>query len=225
MKRALVIGIDKYAVRPLNFCVADAMEVAQILQDPQYGFSVTTLINSDCTRLKMRRAIEELLAAAPEIALIYFAGHGVLTDMGGFLVTHDFQNLEDPGLSLEVLNQLVKAKASENSSVVLILDCCHSGAASLRQLENTELTDWRGPLSNDLVQRTMFRQSQRRVVLAACSAGQEAAESTREGHGIFTYHLMLGMLADAANNDGHVTPTSLYDYIAAAFTQTLPLHF
>ena len=51
-RRALVIGIDTYAVKPLDGCVADAELMAQLLRD-RFAFepsNIRTLLNGDASR-------------------------------------------------------------------------------------------------------------------------------------------------------------------------------
>ena len=55
-----------------------------------------------------------------------------------------------------------------------------------------------------------------RVVLAACRGDRVAYEDSRLGHGVFTANLIDGLMGEAADADGVVTVTSLYDYASAA---------
>jgi serine/threonine protein kinase len=55
---------------------------------------------------------------------------------------------------------------------------------------------------------------QGKVVLAACQPEEAASEDPAGGHGLFTDHLLAGLLGDAANEAGEITVLSLYDYIA-----------
>lgn len=115
------------------------------------------------------------------------------------------------------MNRLIHSRAAEKTSVVLILDCCHSGAALLRGVD--ELAQpWRS-LDNQTVKETFGHQHRGRVVLAACRGDQKAQESAKEGHGIYTYHLLSGLLGEAANPQGNVTANSLHDYVTSQFAQ------
>jgi hypothetical protein len=59
------------------------------------------------------------------LSVFYFLGHGYLNDLGGYLVTQDAANF-DEGISMSDL--LAMANLSQSQEVVIILDCCHSGA-------------------------------------------------------------------------------------------------
>lgn len=97
MKSALIIGIDDYPQWPLNFCVRDAKDVGQILGEAEYEFETELITDGDASARRLRKSIEGLLASQPDVALIYFAGHGIVTDMGGFLLTPDWPDLTTPG--------------------------------------------------------------------------------------------------------------------------------
>ena len=85
---ALVIGNAAYAhaprlANPLN----DAADIGAALE--RLGFAVTRLENAD--QSGMRRALQDFAkaASASEIALVFYAGHGIEVDRRNFLVPVD----------------------------------------------------------------------------------------------------------------------------------------
>ena len=73
---ALVIGEDGYkTIRKLDNAVDDAKSVGDTLE--QLGFEVTLETNRDLKRV--RRALDDFRedGAGADVALVYFAGHGV----------------------------------------------------------------------------------------------------------------------------------------------------
>jgi len=130
-RRALVVGVNDYPQDPLAFCVRDAEEIAAALSMPEYLFEVQTLLNQDATRRQAKAAIEDLLKQDAEFIIFYFSGHGRTTDSGVYLSTVDADPLE-PGIGLDYLRRVILARAGRNKRVVIILDCCHAGAATLR---------------------------------------------------------------------------------------------
>jgi len=210
---ALVVGIDSYPQLPLRVCVHDATEVSAALSMPEYGFAVEHLLNKDATRKDLRRRLESFFRTQAKTYLFYFSGHGRATDLGVFLATIDADTEEgEGGIDLELLKRLVTKVASKDSVAMLILDCCHAGAGSIRNLPAGSIEI----RSVDLAQ-AIPALPEGRVLLAACRGDQSAYEDHSIGHGIFTFHLLQGLLGEAVDSQGTVTVTALYDYVSRAF--------
>jgi hypothetical protein len=101
MKKALVIGIDDYAPPyELYGCVNDAVEIAALLEsngDGAPNFDVRRVISSEVAVNVdiLDEAIKELFIGDADVALLFFAGHGLLDveTNSGFLMTQDFRSL------------------------------------------------------------------------------------------------------------------------------------
>ena len=173
------------------------------------------LFNDQATRRNVLIALQEVLAEA-DSAIVYFAGHGVANDIGTYLATVDGSE-EEEGVDVEHLRRLIEVKAAKSKLVLLILDCCHSGAAKPRT---------RRPASASTLARSLPLAAEGRVLLAACRA-EELAEETDDGsHGVFTKCLLDAMQGGAANGDGAITLFSLHEYVAKQFagsSQQTPL--
>ena len=96
MRKALVIGIDNYPYDPLEGCVNDAVCVASLLKKNEDGspnFDVRLITNpSDRQDIPTtRRLIDELFETHSDVALFYYAGHGLLKSTGGYIITSDFK--------------------------------------------------------------------------------------------------------------------------------------
>jgi hypothetical protein len=206
-KRALLIGIDEYqdpGIRNLRACVSDAAEIQDVLArngDGSVNFDCRTLTGpgpASVTRALLRRRWRELFADFKGDILFYFSGHGSPCDVGGFLVTQDAVE-DDPGLPMNELIDMANTSAA--NTVLVILDCCYSGAAgnaaaSLGSLEH----------------KAVLREGV--TILAASRPTQEAMEIG--GHGVFT-RLVLGALrGGAADVRGRVSAASIYGYVEAA---------
>src|SRR6476646_2971635 len=97
MRKALVVGINYYAHgKPLYGCVDDAHSVKAILErdgDGSVNFAVRMLTatgqNDQILRAALKDAIAELFQGDSEIALFYFAGHGHIEAVGGYLIASD----------------------------------------------------------------------------------------------------------------------------------------
>ncbi len=199
MKRALVVGVNYYPnVGHLYGCVNDAYAVSQVLarhMDGQLNFDVKLVTAVDAKTAIGRRQLKEdiiaLFSDDPEIALLYFAGHGHVEDSGGYLVTSECQNGDD-GLPLEdILNSANDSKAKNK---ILILDSCHSGVA-----ETPKSLGDKALLSEGM------------TILTASSKDQYAQEVG--GSGVFTSLLVDALNGGAANLLGDITPGSIYAHI------------
>ena len=140
MRKALIVGINHYDhITSLYGCVNDALAVSEIFE--QHGnagrdknFRTPRLMtaanaNEAISRRELKDAVRELFAGDAEIALLYFAGHGYIDDIGGYLCASDCESGDD-GLSLDEVMTL--ANTSEATNKVIILDSCHSGVTGSR---------------------------------------------------------------------------------------------
>jgi len=200
MKRALIVGIDDYPISPLHGCVNDANSIGTILESngdgsPNFSIKLLTSLTTNITRPSLREAIDQLFSGDPNMALLYFSGHGLLTASGGFLVTQDATKY-DEGVSMdEVLNWANNSKATNK---VIILDCCHSGAFGTPNIP-----------ANILAQL-----SQGLSILTASQTHEPALEF--RGSGVFTSLVVDALKGGAADLRGNITPGSLYAYVDEA---------
>ena len=130
MRRALIVGIDDYPLSPLSGCVNDATEIDAILSinsDGSPNFSCRKMIAppGTVTRPLLTEAIKELFSNEADVALFYFSGHGTSNNLGGFLVTQDAERYDE---GIRMTDLLTFANRSKANEIVIILDCCHSGA-------------------------------------------------------------------------------------------------
>jgi|GEM_PF-3539258 len=207
LRKALVIGVESYPEGTLPYCINDAEELAAALEMPEYGFQVNRLIDKDGHKKAIRKELDLLFSGDPSMVLFYFAGHGYLNDLGLYLLSIDGDEY-DPGLDIELLKRLVRARAPEDCNVIVILDCCHAGAAQLRDLA-------KGPANRSCpsIEAKLPVLGDGRVILAACASSGAARGKEVYGHGIFTFHLLQGMLGAAANEHGITTISGLYEHV------------
>ena len=209
-KQALVVGINNYAISPtLKYATHDASEVGSALQMPEYGFDTISLLDDKATVGNLKTSLTALLKSDAAIKLFFFAGHGYANDTGVYLVTSD--DSDNPELSLDwVRSQVLAAKGT----VILILDCCHSGAAAVRS--NTAAYRW---LTEGDIDRSIGSLGSGKILLAACASHETAVETEEAAHGVFTFHLLEGLMGQASNLRGIISPLGLFDYVADKFNQ------
>jgi len=197
VRRALAIGIDEYSFAPLAGCVEDASNVTELLSrnddgSPNFDVRLLTAPTATVRRNDLRQAITELLRDPADIALFYFSGHGTELNLDGWLVTQDSEHYDDGVAMSEVLGQ---ANNSPCREVVMILDCCHSGALG------------RVPAVDNV--KAVLREGV--TILAASRADQVAMEEG--GMGVFTQLLCDALRGGAADVLGTVTVASAYAYV------------
>jgi len=197
MRRAFCVGIDDYVGAPLSGCVKDATEIARLLTThydnaPNFDVKLLTAPPESVTKSVLRESIISLFREPAEIALLYVSGHGTENNLGGYYVTQDAQNY-DEGVSL--VEVLTIANNSPATEVIILIDCCHSGA--LGQLP---------AIDND---KAVLRQGI--SILTASRSSEVAIE--RGGMGLFTSLLAGALEGGAADTIGNVTVAAAYSYI------------
>lgn len=202
MRKALVVGIDHYPyIGDLRACVSDARAVGTVLAQHMNGdrnFDVDELTapagSGGITRRQLRERVVSIFDGEPDIALLYFAGHGDIDNAGGYLLASDSQDTHD-GLALdEVLTFAHKSRAKNK---VLIFDSCFSGAAG-----EPVATGKKALLSDGM------------TILTASGRDQQAQEL--HGAGIFTALLVDALEGGAASLRGDITAGSIYAHIDIA---------
>ena len=122
---ALVIGNASYAhaaslANPLN----DATDIGAALD--RLGFAVTRLDNADYSDL--RRGLQQfsLAASASEMAVVFYAGHGIEVDKRNFLIPVDARLLSDADVEFETVPLGLLSRAVERAKGLrlIILDAC-----------------------------------------------------------------------------------------------------
>jgi tetratricopeptide (TPR) repeat protein len=124
---ALVIGNGAYAhVKSLPNPANDARSIAKSLRD--IGFTVTEGIDLD--RAAMQSMTREFLreAARAQIAVVYYAGHGVQIDGRNYLVPVDiqFQSGTDVTAVMMDMDTIMAGLDDQVRTNILILDACRN---------------------------------------------------------------------------------------------------
>lgn len=200
MRKALVVGINNYPNSPLSGCVNDATSIANLLEfngdgSPNFAVRLLTCPADLIDRAILRREIEALFAGDPDMAVLFFAGHGYIKSTGGYLVTIDAKKY-DEGVSMDEVLALANRSRAKNK--VVILDCCHSGAMAAPALAGNGTAQLSEGLS----------------ILTASRDFESALEVN--GSGVFTSLLADALDGGAADLRGNITPGSLYAYVDEA---------
>jgi len=212
-RTALVIANSRYddpAFSQLRSPGIGAQALRDVLGDPAIGdFEVETLVDAD--RATMQRRTSDFFAGhgADDLALLYFACHGVKDDRGHLrLIATDtrMERLAATAVPARFVADLMNA--SRAGQVVLILDCCYSGA-----FVDHSGTDPLIPV------REEFSGGRGRTVLSATSATEAAFDGPVRSSGgpqpsAFTAALVEGLRDGAADldDDGTITVDELYEF-------------
>ena len=194
MKKALVVGLNKYPECSLDWCDNDAIAMASLLEangDGSPNFDVIQIIDS-CGKNRLQEAIQALFADDADVALLYFSGHGADQD-GGYLVTTDYTSA---CYGVRMNDILQWANNSKCKNKIIILDCCFSGQMGESLLaKNTSI------LGEGL------------TIMAASRSWQTSMEDPDVEHGVFTDLLIQGLKGGAADIGGNITAASLYAFV------------
>ena len=200
MKKALIVGINNYRPRALEGCEPDAKAISEVIKrnaDGTKNFDVNLILSSKTpvTRSLLNEEVESLFSGDPEMALLYFAGHGMVKSTGGYLVTTDARKY-DEGVEMDKILNIANQSGARNK--IIILDCCHSGALGTPSFGGSTLAQ----LSEGLSVLTASRDSE-----SALEVG---------GAGVFTSLIVEGLKGGAADLRGNISPGLLYAYVDAA---------
>jgi len=201
MRRALIVGVDDYPGAPLRGCVNDATSLTEVLKrnedgSPNFDCKLITSPPFAVTRASLKENVTRLFEHEADVALFYFSGHGTANNLGGYLVTPDAQQY-DEGVPMQDVLAMANS-AGKIREVVILLDCCHSGALGQVPVIANEAAILREGVS----------------VLTASRAGQVSIEI--RGGGLFTGLVKGALNGGASDVLGKVTIASLYAYVDQA---------
>lgn len=203
-RRALLVGVDTYEhFDNLSCCVDDATQMAALLKShedgsPNYHCSLLCSDRDSITEASLRAALKKLTndAGKDDDLLFYFSGHGMVIDGEGALVTQDARP-NDVGLPMyELLRRVNRCGAG---SVMIILDCCHSG-----EMGNTN--------NGGTINQTTL--SEGVTILSASTSNQKSQEGLLNS--LFTELVMAALSGGAADVRGYVSAASIYAYVEQA---------
>lgn len=219
---AVIIGIEKYQ-RTVGapFARRDAQSVKEyaqkLLEVPQEN--IFLLLDEEATKTTLQVLLEERLPRRlkpGDEVFVYYAGHGLADPRTGqpYLLPSDTdpQSIQLSGYSAEAFyGALVRLKGQR---VVVFLDACFSGVVG-RQQQAQPLLPGARPLVLT-VEDPAVRHGNL-TVLAAAQHGQFCNSDPESGHGLFTYHLLRGLVGEAdSNGDGRVGLVELASYVKDA---------
>lgn len=177
-RRALVIGNAEYPQGALKNPVNDAAAVSGVLR--QVGFKVTQESNLNYSQFE--QAVDRFVAsiADGDLALFYFAGHGLQIQQENYLVPVDFSAQTEAAAKYKAYPASRVREELEGSRAklrILILDACRNNP--FRTVRSTA----RGlaPMKSDATGT---------LILFATGDNSVADDNPAEANGLFTKHLV-----------------------------------
>jgi Caspase domain/Beta xylosidase C-terminal Concanavalin A-like domain len=196
----------------------DAEALRRVLEDENIGgFDVGVV--ADAGMRDVQLAVVEFFTArrSGDLALLHFSGHGLKDPRGDlYFATRDteLRHLRATGVASAFVNVQISDCAARR--VVVILDCCYSGAFAKGALS-------RADRSVNLAEEFRPAEEERgkgRVVLTAASSTQYAFDGdelseANDSPSVFTTALVEGLQTGAAdlNEDGEISVEDLYEYV------------
>jgi uncharacterized caspase-like protein len=131
---ALVIGNSNYRAAPrIDTAVNDATAMAELFR--KAGFDFVDL-KSDLGLLPFRAAVADFRKAAEgsDIAVVYYAGHGLEIGRENYLIPVDaaLLNIQDIDSELISLNAMLSATAGASKLHLVVLDACRDIVSAVR---------------------------------------------------------------------------------------------
>lgn len=183
--KACFIGIDKYldpGIRELAGAVKDATALWSLFSDTIPSIEANLLCNEHATIDNIKNGLTSLLSSATkdDTIIISFSGHGTHHHR---LVTYNTSKaaLDDTTISMDEIAVLFKQSSA--NVILFILDCCFSGAAPARVIEDSPI-----PRQETFSLENLAGKG--RILIAASSANEPAFELPAYGHGLLTKALI-----------------------------------
>lgn len=181
---AVVVGANQYRhFSPLRYAVGDAKAFGKVLESA-FLFEPSTLRylldepgQTPPTAANVLGALDMLVADKRldrgDLFVFYFAGHGVGTPEGDFLLPTDGSRETAAKTGVPVKSLVQRFVKAGLKNVLVVVDACRNGD--------------KNPFGAELQQ--LGRQANIAVLLATAPGGR-SYEIPRLGHGAFTYHLL-----------------------------------
>jgi hypothetical protein len=204
---AIVIGINDYEIKPLDYSVNDAKEIANTLENKCcYDKKDIYLITSDKDNPtkdisghleNALKLIAKELVPRQDSVFFYFAGHGEYHFENSDLLFHDSLT--------EIKDIYTRINALEPKYQCYVIDACESGGKVISRGNDDK---------SDLIEKYISK-STGILFMYAATETEKANESSLIKHGLFTYYF-LNAIKDEKNYDdaGVLTPNRIMDYIA-----------
>ncbi|HZZ31429.1 MAG TPA: DEAD/DEAH box helicase [Phenylobacterium sp.] len=189
--RAGFIGIDRYGdpeIRDLSGARRDATALWALIADSLDANDAALLVDEAASRAAALDLLDRTLGEAgpDDVVVLGFAGHGTPDHR---LVLADSRMADLPGTTISMADLAERFKTSKARAVVCLLDCCFSGGAPARVVDNA-------PAARDGALSLTSIAGKGRILFAAAAEDEEALEDPQSRHGYFT-QAVIDVLVEA----------------------------
>ena len=179
------VGAGKYSdpqIRDLVGSTRDALALHALFSDSLPDSNPALLIDDQATTTNIRAALQGTLgrATSDDVVIFSFSGHGSHDHRLAAFDTK-LSDLANTSIAMDELAELFKSTKAK--AVLCILDCCFSGGAPAKVLEDS-------PIPRDPATPLEALVGEGRVLLAASGIDQVAYELPKARHGILTKALL-----------------------------------
>ena len=189
-RKALIIGNKNYSDKPLETPIDDSKDVALLLSRKNFRISLKNNLNIE----SMNKVIIDFVDSIKEgknIAIFYFAGHGVQIDGNNYLlpIGESFSDEINVKYRAYPLSELIeRLEQNKNNINIIILYACRDNPFKKHRSN-------KGGLAETLVSKGTF-------IAFATSPGQTASDYSKNGrNGLYTSHLLNALNIPSLNLD------------------------
>lgn len=179
-RMALIIGNDTYPSMPLHNARNDARAMQKALTDS--GF-VTDLVE-DAGRAAFARAVDSFAAKLQrgDVALFYYAGHGMAIDEANYLLPVDFnaQSQADVEFQSYPARQVQRKMEERGTKLnIIVLDACRNNPFHFGRSAGGGLA--------------AMREGEGTLIAFSAKEGQQAGDNPNDANGTYTKYLVESM--------------------------------
>lgn len=216
-KWAIVVGIERYLqgnIPAVPFARHDALIVKEYVRKllcvPVKN--LVFLVDDRATLTQLRLHLDNRLPAwvkEGHTVFFYFVGHGLTADRHPYLVPYDGDPLAPQTSGYAIRALYSSLDRLQGAQVHVYLDACFSGGT-----RSGEPLLPGGPHPALLEVEDPVLLSHKLVVLTAARGNQLSYSFQEQGHGLFTYYLLKGLMGDAVTvRKQPVTVKALAEYV------------
>ncbi len=207
---AIIIGINDYSQKPLDYCVKDANDIANILERScNFDSNDIRIIKSSETNPQTNlstllfKAIDSIVtdfSTGKDSLFFFYSGHGEKSDDGGVLKFHD-DNIQLQNIIDEISIKLLPKHE------FYVIDACYSGE-KIKGIENEQN-------ELDIITTNKFSlKSESFNILAATRYDQVATEKREFQNGILTHFFLEAInTIENYNQFGFISPDIISNYV------------